>query len=611
MLLLVGSGRALGTLWWLKPNTPLTVGRKGAPLLIDNDHSVSRKHATVTADAEDMSFISVLDNGSKFGVHINGRRCTAHSECKMGVGDKVTFGGQGSAFELRHSPAAFCLANMHSDMVALTDSIYANAKALGIPVVNDIERCTHVLVPKLEVTTKLVRALVFSRWIASPDYLSQLETLPATVKIDNPSVARVSEFIRNLEFLPTPHTPEVPTDSPVDLGSVKWLPDDRRQRLFRGNTFAFSDTAQCDKYRSLIATSGGICTMLPEYEEQQGFKRHSKREFEAQAKVAADCLLALCKDGNDYAHTRSKTMTIYLVLPSTLSGNDIVDIRSDAAAYVMRVAQLLNVRPISESELGLAVLFIPCDQNLIPSISSRAARDTGGANNDILASPDALDVSTPTTRYPIKSECVSQKNDQEGRRKRARISSFWEAAISSSHLGETPLKDTPDAGPHTEPNCKGDSGSTEAKFIDAQPEQEDTIARHRGRGNDFWSSTLKDNGSSDPPTCATDSGYAAEALDGTLTTIQNHESYPQAICKEQMQSNENCPQAVAATSSGIGALEHSNNNENQGRKLISAVAVQVVPLVKPKVSAAAHNATGHIGANFKQFKKTIHTYQHD
>ncbi|KAJ2079748.1 hypothetical protein H4R24_003555 [Coemansia sp. RSA 988] len=610
MLLLVGSGRALGTLWWLKPNTPLTVGRKGAPLLIDNDHSVSRKHATVTADTEDLSDISVLDNGSKFGVHINGRRCTAHSECRLGVGDRVTFGGQESTFELRCSPAAFCLANMRSDMITLSDSIYANAKALGIPIVSDIEQCTHVLVPKLEVTTKLVRALVFNRWIASPDYLSQLSALPATIKIEDPTAASVGEFIRNLQFFPTPQIPDMPTDSPVDLGDVKWQPDGRRQQLFADNIFAFSDAVQYDKYRTLIVTSGGLCTMLPGCDERHEPKWLSKKTLDAQAKAAADRMLDVCKGANDRTRVLPKTSSTYLVLPSTSTGNVIADSGFDVAAFVMRVARLLDTTPISESELGLAVLFIPCDEHSNPSISSRTPRDTDNSINDTSAGSDSLNESAPTKNSPIESECMPKKAIQEGHRKRARISSFWESAVSSSVLREDSTKGGPDPGPHTDANCMHDSGSIEASVGDVQPDQKSTSARRRRRGSDFWSGALKDNALSDPPSCVADSGNAAGVLDGALT-ISKNEEHADTVCKEEVLSKVHHPQAESATYSEVDAPEHDSNCGNQERKLTSGVTVQVVSLAKPKMPVTSHIAISHAGANFKRFKKTVHTYQRD
>ncbi|KAJ2275872.1 hypothetical protein EV176_002561, partial [Coemansia sp. RSA 451] len=130
MLLFVGFGRALGTIWLIRPGIELIVGRKGVPLLIERDNSVSRKHATLYVDPKDPIEISMTDDGSKFGVYINGRRCAAGAQSTICIGDKVTFGGQGSTFELRECRVSFCIANVHSGMETHVSSVHTDAELL-------------------------------------------------------------------------------------------------------------------------------------------------------------------------------------------------------------------------------------------------------------------------------------------------------------------------------------------------------------------------------------------------------------------------------------------------------------------------------------------------
>ncbi|KAJ2327234.1 hypothetical protein GGH92_010090 [Coemansia sp. RSA 2673] len=131
MLLLVGSGRALGTVWRLSTGARLVVGRKDAPLLIEGDRSVSRVHATVVTLADDMSGVDIEDEGSKFGIHINGHSCPGRATSRLNIGDTIMFGAQDSTFELRRSPISLCIANMRSEPPSAVHAILANAGSLG------------------------------------------------------------------------------------------------------------------------------------------------------------------------------------------------------------------------------------------------------------------------------------------------------------------------------------------------------------------------------------------------------------------------------------------------------------------------------------------------
>ncbi|KAJ1737044.1 hypothetical protein LPJ72_000831, partial [Coemansia sp. Benny D160-2] len=161
MLLLVGQERALGTVWLLRPGAEIAVGRKGAPLLIDGDHSVSRNHATLFVGAHGLDAINVKDNGSKFGVHINAHPCVSGTKRPLRVGDKITFGAQGSSFELRVCRIAFCMANMRLSLGVSAEQLAVRASEVGVDVVDAVEKCTHLITPSLAVTSKLVAALVF------------------------------------------------------------------------------------------------------------------------------------------------------------------------------------------------------------------------------------------------------------------------------------------------------------------------------------------------------------------------------------------------------------------------------------------------------------------
>ncbi|KAJ2852360.1 hypothetical protein GGI22_005184, partial [Coemansia erecta] len=119
----------------------MTVGRKDTPLLIDGDHSVSRSHATLYIGGVHASpEVAVRDDMSKFGVHINGHPCVPNTQSPLRVGDRVTFGAQGSTFELRSRRIAFCLANMRSSPGGTNPHcLAARAGETGIDVVDSVD----------------------------------------------------------------------------------------------------------------------------------------------------------------------------------------------------------------------------------------------------------------------------------------------------------------------------------------------------------------------------------------------------------------------------------------------------------------------------------------
>ncbi|KAJ2156774.1 hypothetical protein GGF46_004958 [Coemansia sp. RSA 552] len=387
MLLLVGQNRALGAIWWIKPGLQLTVGRKDTPLLVSGDKSVSRSHAMVEADPKDSSRVSVTDYGSKFGVHVNGEQCPANSRHPVNVGDTVTFGGQGSTFELRQCPVSICMANLHSGM--------------------DVEDCTHLLALELEVTRKLVLGLVLGRNIISSGYLGQLKLLPPSFDIPDPTAEKIELFIGGLQFLPAPQPPDALQDSPIDLAGVGWLPDLQRQRLFQSKLFAFSDSAQLDRYRAVIEASQGSCTLLSEAVAWEQTRSLSKRKWQAQAKALANALMS-----------RNSDKEACLILPpAPVEGN--ASGKYSVTALINEMARLLSLRSISETEISLAVLFVSCDEHTNPAVcgTEEAANDPGSKPTSSVPDAPGDDTSLSTQTDPDTSKDLATTPEEESQQK--------------------------------------------------------------------------------------------------------------------------------------------------------------------------------------------------
>lgn len=326
MLLLVGSERALGAIWVLLPGKQLTVGRKDTPLLVEDDKSVSRKHATIFTGDAGSTDLKVQDEGSTFGIQIDGSKCPESSISQLKAGSKITFGGQKSVFELRSLKIALyiaddiCSSELHQKMV---DS----AGKLGIKVVKGMEDATHMVVSTLAVTTEVVSALVCGCYFVTSEYILNLgSNIKATARTNG---CPVDEFIGTFKFLPQTHTPPVSANSSVDISAVDWSPDTGcRSQLFCSKQCVFFDEQQYQRYHSLIDRAGGSCVLLKEESTLELTKR----------------IKSLDTDGNT---------STYLI-----SAGSAAD--SALTSLVEATATQLGLKMIPESEIGLAIAFASC-----------------------------------------------------------------------------------------------------------------------------------------------------------------------------------------------------------------------------------------------------------
>ncbi|KAJ2492994.1 hypothetical protein IWW37_000998 [Coemansia sp. RSA 2050] len=579
MLVLVGSGRTLGTVWRLSTDSSLVVGRKDSPLLIEGDKSVSRVHATIITHAEDLSGVDIQDEGSKFGVYLNGKQCPTRSISRLLVGDKIMFGAQDSVFHLRRYPIALCVANMRTELPSVVDRVLSIASSLGIDIVDDIEHCTHLLMPVLTITTKLIRALVFGRWLISPEYIYSLEQLPLSFRVQSPSTELIDEYVGPLKLLPPAQAPMSSPESPVDLSTVNWNPVRERQRLFASRLFAFADEAQLGKYSSLIKTAGGSCVLLGGAVDWARSRSLATESFETRCASLADNIQVLAEE----AKCGDVLPLKCLVLPQS-SGTSDVQSDNDTSALITATAQLLHVRPISESEIGLAVIFVSSETH----------------TNPVLALPP--EPSLDTTTHPNPSSATSEIGsvNREGnatnptakssgllkRRRVPRISNFWAekvAADTSINEASAPLPSAILEDTRASMETLSVVSPTAPTDQDGRPvavEPAQTRPR-RGAGLDrFW----------------------ANAVSGS-------EQLPGPESEEQLGAGSAIPGAPASEESDVRSA-HASAPAGATNERQPGMAVERMSLVRPKQHPATCQAEHQRSApNFKRFKKTVHLYQ--
>jgi len=236
------------------------VGRQACDIVIP-DASVSRTQAQLSMFHQEAdvvkSFITpvlYLEDVSKFGTFVNGKavRKSGSNQVSLKDGDEVKFGG---------SLASVYIAK-YEEFVVTTSCIEKAPKkalqktmaSLGGHVVRDWRACCQLLImPKINVTIKVVCALNEQKYIVTPDYLEDL----------------VNHYLDNKMEKPHPknYLPEV-VDVDVPTG-VSFLPDERRATLLKDVKFYFLSAVQFNKTNLAVSTAGGQPILLEDGTEEE------------------------------------------------------------------------------------------------------------------------------------------------------------------------------------------------------------------------------------------------------------------------------------------------------------------------------------------------------
>ncbi|MEE6463612.1 hypothetical protein FKM82_005977 [Ascaphus truei] len=231
--------------------TDYVVGRKNCAILIQDDQSISRSHATlsVSHSASDLGqpdIIPVLTikDGSKYGTFINGEKMENSSLRNIRSGDKVTFGVFNSKYRVEYEPLIACSSCLQgSEKTSLNQAILH----LGGHVVNNwTEKCTHLVMNSIKVTIKTICALICCRPIVKPEYLTELmkaiqqkQTLPVSAS-----------------FIPSIDEPSIKSDL-LDLSE-----NAKRTTIFKEKIFFFLNAKQYRKLSPAIIFGGGKAKLV-------------------------------------------------------------------------------------------------------------------------------------------------------------------------------------------------------------------------------------------------------------------------------------------------------------------------------------------------------------
>ncbi|KAM4581525.1 nibrin isoform 2-T2 [Odontesthes bonariensis] len=300
-----------GETHYLLSGKEYVVGRKNCDIILQNDQSISRAHAQLTATDQTLT----LKDTSKYGTVVNSQPITAPVNLKSG--DNVTFGVFHSKFSVVHQKPVVCSSCLDNTGKATLSQTLA---ALGGKLVNTwTQDCTHLAMPTVKVTIKTISALLCCRPIVKPEFFSELKN--AFQQKKPPPKAE--------SFLPEIDEPSLNKEE-VNLGII---PD--RKQLFSGKTFIFLSAKQLKRLSAGVSFGGGRSQLLEE--------GSLPREL---LESAHSCVVDVTT-GNSQA----------LLPPSS----------TEWANSVKSILQRKCFRVITESEIGLAAIYASCDKYCNPS----------------------------------------------------------------------------------------------------------------------------------------------------------------------------------------------------------------------------------------------------
>ncbi|XP_007946944.1 nibrin [Orycteropus afer afer] len=305
------------------------VGRKNCEILIDKDQSISRNHAVLTANfsvmnlsqADEIPILTVKDT-SKYGTFVNDEKIQNCVSQTLKTGDRVTFGVFESKFRVEYEPLVACSSCLDvSGKTALNQAIFQLG---GLSVNSWTEECTHLVMTSVKVTIKTICALICGCPIVKPEYFT--EFLKAVQSKKQPPQIE--------SFYPPIDEPAI-GNSNIDLSGRQ-----ERKEIFKGRTFVFLNAKQHKKLSSAVVFGGGKTRLITEENEEKD-----------------DFFLAPGTCVVDVGIANSQTL--------------IPDSQKNWIHSIMDMLKRRGLRPIPESEIGLAVIFMTtenyCDPQGQPS----------------------------------------------------------------------------------------------------------------------------------------------------------------------------------------------------------------------------------------------------
>ncbi|CAK9816922.1 NBN [Anthophora quadrimaculata] len=238
-----------GVRLYLHPNAEVTFGRRKADILLLEDDSVSRLHASIYVEPKDVIVLSepisickLKDMGSKYGTYVMREEewiRVSTEEYNLKNQDTVRFGLLDQIFTVVYLPIIVVVSNINDNdkhkLKSLLDEID------GIISLQWTSSCTHLTVSKATLTEKVTWAMASAVPIVTMDYWEKVQTaVKKGKKLPNPNnyVPAIEEALVNNQI-------------------ISLAPNEKRKILFQNLIFVFFNDTQCKTYGKMIKMAGG------------------------------------------------------------------------------------------------------------------------------------------------------------------------------------------------------------------------------------------------------------------------------------------------------------------------------------------------------------------
>ncbi|XP_040852413.1 nibrin-like isoform X3 [Ochotona curzoniae] len=447
--LLPAAGPARGEPYRLLTGTEYIVGRKNCAILIEDDQSISRNHAVLTANfavtnlsqTDEIPVLTIKDN-SKYGTFVNEAKMQNHLPQTLKTGDRVTFGVFESKFRVEYEPLVACSSCL--DVSGKTALNQAVLQLGGLTVNSWTKECTHLVMMSVKVTIKTICALICGCPIVKPEYFT--EFLQAVQSKKQPPQIE--------SFYPPIDEPAI-GNSNIDLSGRQ-----ERKEIFKGKTFVFLNAKQYKKLSSAVVFGGGEAKLITEENEEE----------DSFFSAPGTCVI-------DIAITSTQ-----MVLP---------DSQKKWIHSIMEMLQRQGLRPIPEAEIGLAVIFMTtenyCDPQHQPSLGAKTTTP-GPSLSQALLVDEKLRPSLPvnTTTYVVDTESEQVDTmDLSERPKEIQMCRLEQKSVTLARERSI-VKEPPQTGSHNQV-----SNTLERKQMsDSQGSPTKFAGEHKGRK---WASQQQTN----------------------------------------------------------------------------------------------------------------------
>lgn len=233
-----------GTIFYLIVNKEITIGRKDTDLIILNDQSISRKHASIfithlefnLTKPDRIPVVTLKDATSKYGTFVNGEQVSPDGKI-VKKDDIVTFGQCGTDYRLIYDPIVVTTSCVDTtDKIILKNAVWT----VGGHLVPEWRKdCTHLVMTEVKVTIKAACAMVSLKPLVTIQYFAELAR--KCNSSDRP--------------IPKNYIPKL-GETAIEQDNVTFDIVPERKELFKDKIFLFLSTKQYKKLTFPLTISG-------------------------------------------------------------------------------------------------------------------------------------------------------------------------------------------------------------------------------------------------------------------------------------------------------------------------------------------------------------------